>query len=188
MEFLKYKKIKHHYFLFMILCLLGCAQNYESVLEEPRPIENVTLYGKSELDGSFMKANGESQSLAELNDRPLLIFFVGEFCQACIREMTHLRELVLQKGLSNKVRFVTIMLDGLQSDIEPWFNELPPSNFPNELKWDIGVDTNRELFSLYFRQLTTPSIIYFEPQTRIIKRWQEAIPLSKLEQETQSWH
>ncbi len=186
MDFLKINNL-----IWTILALIsgmGCSQNFESVLSAPRAVDSVIIYGKSELDGAFSRPNGEQKFLSEFNGQPLLIFFVGEFCQVCLQETTHLKEMVLDKGLPTKIRFITIMLDGFKEDIIPWYDALGPQNFPNNLKWDLGVDTDRSLFSLYFTQFITPSIIYFDPQTQIIKRWQQAVSLQQLEQETQSWY
>lgn len=167
---------------------ISCARNFDSVLQEPPRLENFVIYGKSSLDGSFSTPQGGSQTLGSLNDKPLILFFVGEFCQACIKETSALKKMIQDRGAVSRLRFATVMLDGIPEDIEPWFQVLEPQTVTASSDWLLGVDSDRQLFSQYFNSFVTPSILYFDPQTRILKRWQQAISLEQLEKETQSWY
>ncbi len=189
MGFLKSPKI-----LLMIICFFfstSCAKNFNPVVSAPPPLEKEKVLANSFLEGSFVLENGFIQSLADLSDRPILIFFVGEFCGDCIDETTELKGLVRKNGMPGRLHLVTVMTVEGPGVIGDWFAAMEPQDQP---AWILGSDQNLELFYRYFPTYRTPSVLYFDPTTKKLKLWYQPdanSPKTSLQQildEVQPWN
>lgn len=168
----------------MHIGILGCADRFDPVISKPSPINPVEKLDQNFLSGQFSLESGQIQNLQDLSDKPLLIYFVGEFCGSCRMEAAHLKQLIAQKGLPTKIHLVSVMIDVTPGVATEWFESIEPQTS----SWILGSDLNLALYYQYFQQLVTPSLIYFDPQTQILKRWQTVISIPQLEQEIGSWY
>ncbi len=179
MEFIKL------FFTVVFLTCLGCAKNFNPVISEISVIEEEKFTGQSFLDGEFVLENGEVKSLADLSNKSLLIFFVGEFCESCFKETKKIKEMIRDKGLPPRLNMISVMIGVGPQIITQWVNDIEPFDTP---LWILGSDEGLRLYGRYFDLVKTPSILYFNPQTQILKRWQTGIDLKSLEQETELWY
>lgn len=180
MELLKTKLI----LIALMMSSLSCADNYKSVLSSPVALQTEKKLDQSFLEGEYVKEDGSSLLLSSLNDKPILLFFVGEFCGACRQEAVHLKEMVLQKGLPTKIHLISVMIEVDPGVITDWLSGISPTAD----HWKLGSDPDLNLYFKYFNQLVTPSVLYFDPQSQTLKRWQAVVPLQQLEQETTAWY
>lgn len=162
----------------------GCAQNFSPEITVPPALPQSLNIGQSFLNGSFIAENGERKELADFQDKPLLLFFVGEFCGACRQEAVHLKTLFAQKGLPTELHVFSVMLEVDPGTATQWFQSISPAG-PS---WTLGSDPDLQLFFDYFAVQITPSVLYFNPQTQILKRWQKSLTLNELEKETGPWY
>ncbi len=182
MELLKSKMIS---ILLVTLCLqIGCAKNFSSVLNSPEKLVTEEKLSQNFLGGQVILEDGSTLDLSTLNDKPILLFFVGEFCGTCRTETEHLKEMISAKGIPTKIHMVSVMLEVETGTITDWFDGISPT----AQKWLLGSDPNLSLYFSYFQQIVTPSILFFDPQTQVLKRKQSVIPLTQLEQETGPWY
>ena len=167
-----------------ILFLNACAEQIQPVVNAPESVVAEQNIGQNFLQGQFTLEDGSVRSLADLNDKPLVLYFVGEFCGSCRQEAIHLKEMISVKGLPTKIHLASVMLEVNAGTATEWFDSISPAS----PKWILGSDASLGLYFQYFQQLVTPSIIFFDPNTQILKRWQKVIPLNQLEQETVPWY
>ena len=189
MEFLIRKRVLQCLLLVSCFFSASCAKNFNSVISAPAPLEKEKIFGQSFLDGAFALEDGSLQELALLNDKPALIFFVGEFCGDCIDETKELKSLVLKKGLPTKMHLITIMTSEGPGVVADWFAEKDPTQAPS---WILGSDQHLGLYYRYFETFNTPSVMFFDPQTQVLKRWQKSMttpktPLSDILDEVKPW-
>lgn len=168
---------------------LSCAKNFNPVVSAPQDFEKEKILGQSYLEGSFLQEDGTMLNLSTLHDKPLLIFFVGEFCGDCIDETKELKQLVEEKGLPQNMYLISIMTSEGSGVIGDWFSDLEPTNAP---AWILGSDQFLHLYHRYFETLSTPSVMSFDPKTQVLKRWQknatsEKTPLSEILKEVKPW-
>lgn len=168
--------------LAVIIILASCAKNFDSTLKHPPGLQGQTV--QETLEGSFLLQDGSSQQLQSLNDKPLLLFFVSETCFSCRQETEHLLEDIRQNGEPSAIRIVSVLIASGPQDIAGWKNTFQPHSIP----WVLGSDEDLVLFRLYFANLVTPSTLYYNPSTKILKRWQDIVPIETLKKETGPWH
>jgi thiol-disulfide isomerase/thioredoxin len=171
---------------FLICFMLGaCAKNFNSQIEKTPVIELEKNIGQSYLDGSLLLENGQMLALSALSDKPVLIYFVGEDCLACFEETVKLKELIAENGLPTQIYLITVMISVDSQVITGWFKDIEPQVLK---PWLLGSDLSLSLYRRYFEVLSTPSILYFQPQSQLLRRWQGKQTLEKIQQETGSWY
>lgn len=170
---------------FSCFMMCACSKNFSSVIEKPPVLEFEKNIGQSFIDGSFLLESGQLQGLPDLNDKPMLIYFVGEDCLACFQETVELKKLIAQKGLPTKVHLISVMIGVSTQIITNWFDEIDPQ-VPEP--WILGSDLNLKLYHRYFDVLSTPSVMYFNPHSQVLYRWQKKKTIEEIQQETGSWY
>lgn len=182
MDFLKQSII---FFLLTIALSLtfGCAKDFEKTISEPSAIEKETKQELGTLPGKFKLSNGQEQSLNNGDTRPILLFFISETCTSCREETEILAKHFAEFGLPNKIQILSVLIGSFPADIEPWKN-----TFNETIDWTLGADLDLELYKNFFTQLVTPSILYFDPSTKILKRWQSKLSITELKKETIPWY
>lgn len=178
-------------FISVIWLVMGCARNFDSVISQPDGVAQATKLDQDFLSGMFYLENGQAQSLEKYADKPLLIFFVGEKCWSCRIETEKLKTLMVDKGLPTQIYLLSIMNNVDPSVITEWFEEIEPAS----PKWILGSESALDLYHQYFSILKTPSILYFNPQSQVLMRWQDDpqnkkyLPsLEVLQKETGPWY
>lgn len=161
---------------------ISCSKNFDSVLRESK-IKNEANIGKSTLDGNFHQIDGVLKNLSSLNDKPLLLFFVSETCSSCREEAEHLIEEISVSGYPTKINLLSVLIGSLPEDITFWRDSFSPA-----ISWELGADPDLILYKIYFKELRTPSVMYFDPQTQVLKKWQNLMTIEKLKKETGPWN
>lgn len=179
------------------LILVACAQNFPpspkgadalpplSGLPDQSGQGNDQKSEQSSLSGEFKTSNGTVKKLSELQSKPTILIFAGEFCSTCREETEALSRLFLEKGEPTEVNIVTILVGSSYQDINNWVDTFTPIK-PN---WTIGADDDDlTLYKKYFTKLVTPSVMYFKPKTNEVKRFQSKLTIDQLQKETAPWY
>jgi hypothetical protein len=140
---------------------------------------------KLSLSGLFIQSDGATVQFKDFADQATIVFFAGEFCSACRAETERLVTLFNEKGLPTKIKILTVLVGSTHQEIQGWketFEKGQPA-------WTLGADDEELTFyKKYFSKLVTPSILYVDPATQKIKKFQEAITIEELQKETQLWY
>lgn len=166
----------------LMMTFSACAKNFEPTLKSPAAVPYEALYDQPHLEGEFLLENGSTESLSNINNKPLLIFFVSETCASCRAETEELLHEFSATGLPTQINILSILIGSLPEDISIWRN-----SFSSPVNWTLGSDFKLNLYRTYFKEVKTPSVLYFDPATRVIKRWQDRQNLNTLKMETGPW-
>lgn len=167
-----------------VVLIVGCAQSFTPSTKSPTPVPQQIISDKPFLDGEFKLEDGTSLRLSDLNSQPYLIFFVSETCSSCRAETSEFLTHFQAHGKPTQISFVSVLIGSFPEDISDWKNSF--SHGP--VDWTVGSDADLRLYRHYFREIKTPSILFFDPTSRVVKRWQERQSLEFLKKETAPWY
>ncbi len=187
MEFLNENKIKAKCsaLVFTLICFsfLGCGQFLKENLSEAVVQKKEEVISEEKLEGQYIVGENGVLNISNLQSNHFVLFFVSDTCSSCREETEELIEDMKINGVPQNVKIVSVLIGANLDDVEFW-----QSSFDSEIKWVVGRDENLELYKKYFEKLTTPSILIYNKETKILKKLQGAIGIEAIKGELGLWN
>jgi hypothetical protein len=163
---------------FVLFIVSGCGKNLPFNLQSPAQ-GNVDP-GNS-LTGSFTRIDETTEDLTHSTDRPTILIFSQDTCQACGEEADSLlSHLAHPSANPSKAHLYTVLVGSYPEDAVAW-KQLHP------LPWEVGVDADSELFNHYCAIHTVPCVVVYLPNRGIVMRKNGEVGFDELTAITGNW-